>query len=79
VLSEAGFTVLGTYAFSAVTTWTLETLIGFAHSTSILSRAALGEHAEAFERDLHERLLAIHPDGGYEDVVSFTYDLAVKP
>jgi ubiquinone/menaquinone biosynthesis C-methylase UbiE len=78
VLTEAGFTVLGTYEFSAVTTWTLETLIGFAHSTSILSPAALGEHAEGFERDLHERLLTIHPNGRYEDLVSFAYDLAVK-
>lgn len=36
------------------------------------------KYAEAFARDLRERLLAIH-DGNFEESVCFTYDLAIKP
>ena len=36
VLTDAGLTVIGTYEFTR-RLWTLETLAGFAHSTSILS------------------------------------------
>ena len=79
VLAGAGLTVIGTYEFRASHTWALETLAGFAHSTSILSRSALGDHAEAFERDLRDRLLAVQPNGNFEESVTFTYDLAVKP
>jgi SAM-dependent methyltransferase len=79
VLASAGLTVIGTFEFTAPHIWTLETLAGFAHSTSILSRSALGDHVEAFERDLRDRLLAVQPNGNFEEPVSFTYDLAVKP
>jgi hypothetical protein len=78
VLSDAGLRVIGTYEFTVPHVWTLESLAGFAHSTSILSRPALGSHLEAFERDLRHRLLPLQPDGRFEDAVSFTYDLAVK-
>ncbi len=55
-----------------------QALAGFAHSTSILSRSALGDHVQAVERDLRDRLLAAEPNGHFEESVSFTYDLAVK-
>jgi len=79
VLVRAGLAVVGSYEFTASRTWSVETLTGFAHSTSILSRTALGDHAEAFERDLRKRLLAVQPDGNLKESVCFTYDLAVKP
>jgi len=79
VLADAGLNVIGTYEFTAPHVWTLETLAGFAYSSSILSRSALGNLVEVFERDLRDRLLAIQPDGTFEEAVSFTYDLAVKP
>jgi ubiquinone/menaquinone biosynthesis C-methylase UbiE len=79
VLADAGLSVIGTYEFAAPHSWTLETLAGFAYSTSILSRSALGNHVEAFERDLRDRLLSIQPDGHFEESVSFSYDLALKP
>ena len=78
VLAAAGLGVVGTYRFSAPRTWTPETLAGFAHSTSILSRSALGGRVEAFERDLRDRLLAVQPDGAFHETVGFSYDLAVK-
>jgi ubiquinone/menaquinone biosynthesis C-methylase UbiE len=79
VLAEAGLDVIGTYEFATPHSWSLESLAGFAYSTSILSRSALGNHVEAFERDLQDRLLSIQADGNFEESVSFTYDLAVKP
>jgi hypothetical protein len=79
VLADAGLTVIGTYEFRVPHIWTVESVAGLAHSTSILSRSALGDHVEAFERDLRDRLLAVQPDGNFEESVSFTYDLAVKP
>jgi ubiquinone/menaquinone biosynthesis C-methylase UbiE len=76
VLASAGLTVIGSYEFAAPHIWTPETLAGFAHSTSILSRTALGDHVEAFEHDLRDRLLGVQPGGNFEETVSFTYDLA---
>jgi SAM-dependent methyltransferase len=79
VLANAGLTIVGTYEFRVPHIWTLEALAGFAHSTSVLSLSALGHHVEAFERDLRERLLALQPNGNFEEPVSFAYDLALKP
>ena len=79
VLAADGLAIIGSFEFAAPRTWSFEALTGFAHSTSILSRTALGDHAEAFERDLRARLLAAQPDGNLQESVSFTYDLAVKP
>lgn len=79
VLAEAGLELVGTYSFTAPHVWSLQTLAGLAHSTSILSRPALGGHLADFERDLAERLLAVQPDGRFEEQVTFWYDLAVKP
>lgn len=78
VLAGAGLKVLGAYEFREPHSWTLEALAGFAHSTSILSRTALGVHLEAFERDLRDRLLAVQPGGHFDETVSFTYDLAIN-
>lgn len=79
VLTDAGLAVVGTYEFEEPYVWTVETLAGFAYSTSILSRPALGEHLEGFERDLHDRLLAVHPEGRFEETISFKYELALRP
>ncbi len=79
VLAGAGLTVIGTFEFQARHSWSPESLAGFAQPVSIPSRSALDEHLEAFGRDLYGRLLAVRPDGHSDDVVSFTYDLAVMP
>lgn len=79
VLDEAGFCLVGTYTFSAPHRWTPASLAGFAYSTSVLSRAALGGRVEAFEQDLEDRLLGVQPDGRFEETVEFAYDLAWRP
>ncbi len=45
--------------------WTVESLIGYAYSTSVLSRKALGEQAGMFEADLRRTLLACDPRNVY--------------
>lgn len=78
VLAGAGFELLGSYEFTAPHSWTIESLAGFAYSTSVLSRAALGKHVKDFEKDLRGRLLSIQPSGIFEESVKFRYDLAVS-
>ena len=79
VLGDAGLELIGTYEFRTPHRWTIEALVGFAHSTSILSRPILGSRLREFETDLRARLLAAEPAGSFEEVVTFTYDLAVRP
>ena len=76
VLADAGLTVIGTYEFTAHI-WTLETLgrLRPLHPFPV----SLGDRVEAFERDLRDRLLAVQPNGNFEETVSFTHDLAIKP
>ncbi len=79
VLSEAGFDIVGRHEFTQVHDWHVASLLGWAYSTSILSRTALGDHVEAFEADVRERLLAIEPAGVFREAASFAYDLARRP
>ncbi|HET9058841.1 MAG TPA: hypothetical protein VFN61_02885, partial [Acidimicrobiales bacterium] len=78
VLARAGFDVVGSHEIRVPRTWSAETLVGFAHSTSIFSRAALGEYAGRFEEDFAARLLALHPGNNFVEEVRFSYDLAKK-
>jgi len=78
VLQDAGFDVVGRYEFAAVHDWTITELIGLVYSTSLLSRAALGDRAAAFEADVRERLLAVEPDGIFREHAPFAYDLAFR-
>jgi trans-aconitate methyltransferase len=78
VLAAAGLDVVGTFDFPTLQTWTLDTLIGLMYSTSFLSRGALGDHADRFEHDLRDRLLAVNSDGVFHDEMTFTYQLAVR-
>jgi SAM-dependent methyltransferase len=79
VLREAGFELAGSYEFPHVHDWTVATLLGFMSSTSVLSRAALGEQRAAFEADVREQLLAVESSGVFRDEVRFGYDLARRP
>jgi SAM-dependent methyltransferase len=72
VLTDAGFRSLGTREFTVTHEWTTESLIGHAYSTSVLSRAALGDSAPDFEADLRNSLAAYAP---FTQQLSFAYDL----
>ena len=79
VLADAGFVVVGRYEFAEIHDWTLEALIGFVYSTSLLPRSVLGDRAGTFEADLGERLRAIEPSGIFREHARFAYDLAYRP
>lgn len=76
VLRDAGLTYLGRFKFTATQTWTVESLIGFAYSTSILSRRALGDASATFERELAERLSPLATDGTFAASAGYAYELA---
>jgi ubiquinone/menaquinone biosynthesis C-methylase UbiE len=75
VLENAGFTDVRRYEFTEVQDWTVDALIGFMYSTSVLSRVVLGDQAGAFEADMYERLGAVDPSGVFREHATFAYDL----
>jgi SAM-dependent methyltransferase len=75
VLTEAGFAPAGRRAFYSDLDWTIDTITGFVLSTSVLSRAALGDRAPAFEAEAHRDLLACSPDGQFTQHATFATEL----
>lgn len=78
-LRGAGFDPVVTRDFPSAHEWSLPELLGNLRSTSVLSRAALGERHEAFEAALTSALLAHDPSGRYAETIRFGYTLARKP
>jgi SAM-dependent methyltransferase len=79
ILRDAGFQLAGSYQFPVSWDWTPEALIGFAYSTSVLSRAALGGLAAGFEQDLRQEVCAAEPSGVLRQTIRFGYELARRP
>jgi SAM-dependent methyltransferase len=79
ILRDTGFQLAGSYQFPVSWEWTPDTLIGFAYSTSVLSRAALGDLAAGFEEDLRREVCACEPSGVLRQTIEFAYDLARRP
>jgi len=55
-LAASPFSNVQTITVEVVRTWTIDTLIGFAYSTSFASLARVGDRREAFERALRARI-----------------------
>jgi ubiquinone/menaquinone biosynthesis C-methylase UbiE len=79
VLREAGFADVSSCTLSEPHDWTIETIIGFLHSTSVCSKAVLGKSAEAFESELKAALLGQDPSGTYRENTQWGYTLGRKP
>jgi SAM-dependent methyltransferase len=79
VLRAAGFADVASYQFAIPYVWTLDAIIGNLYSTSVASRHALGERADAFEADLRQTLLAYDARGEFPATLSFGYTLARRP
>jgi len=79
VLLMAGFEEVESHEFRVPHVWTLDSLVGYLHSTSGVSKPVLGDKAEAFERDLRETLLAHNSCGQYEETATFGYLLGNRP
>lgn len=73
VLNEAGFAEVESFEFFVPHAWTIDELIGFFYSTSLLSRRVLGDFVPAFEYDLRRRLLEVDDRGIYSEDVGFGY------
>jgi hypothetical protein len=76
VLGRAGLTCEGRFNFVHVQRWTVESLIGLATQTSILSRGVLEHYGAALEIDLRATLLTCCGDGIFDQEMSLAYELA---
>jgi hypothetical protein len=79
VLRAAGFADVEKHDFEVPYIWSLDAIVGNLYSTSVASRHALGDRADAFEADLRRTLLAHDPRGEYPATLSFGYTLARRP
>ncbi|HVM99810.1 MAG TPA: class I SAM-dependent methyltransferase [Caulobacteraceae bacterium] len=79
LFAGAGFTDFRAREFEAAHEWTLEGLLGFLRSTSVLSRHALGERHTAFEDEVSAALLAADPSGRYRETLRFGCTMGRKP
>lgn len=76
VLENAGFRYSGRFEFEREDTWTVESLIGFMYSTSILSRDALGGSTDEFEADVQRRLRPFLTQGTFDQRTHCVYEFA---
>lgn len=79
ILAEAGFELAGRHSVALSHDWTADELAGFVASTSVLSAAALGGDAAAFDADLRRELAACQPDGRFSQHTQVAYELARRP
>ena len=79
VMAAAGLRHLGKTEVLEPTSWTIESLLGSAHSTSFLNERTLGEHAAAFADDLRTTLGPLARDDRFHAELSYAIDLARAP
>jgi hypothetical protein len=79
ILGDCGFETGESWTVPVSHQWSVEALTGFAFSTSVLSRAALGGRAGAFAAELKRDLLGCVPGGRFRQVISFACELARRP
>lgn len=78
-LYASAFTVLDGLSVTTRTPLSENHIVGRAFSTSLCSRAALGVHAEEFEKDLRAALREIAPDGNFIEIAEMVALLARRP
>lgn len=79
VMRDAGFIDVASHTFVQPQEWTIDSILGFLYSTSVSSKAALGESAQPFEAELTAAMLAHDPAGTYREDIQWGYTLARKP
>jgi ubiquinone/menaquinone biosynthesis C-methylase UbiE len=79
VLSRAPFSRLDVVHWDRTLTRSLDSVIGLQYSYSYSSPAQLGEHKNAFERDLRQALTDVNPHGGFEERVRTQAIIATRP
>jgi SAM-dependent methyltransferase len=78
-LFASAFTRLDGLSVTIRTPITADGIVGRAFSTSVCSRQALGDRAEAFEADLRAALREIAPDGNFMEIAEMVALLARRP
>lgn len=73
LLIEGGFVEVEQKEVLIPHVWTIDELVGFFYSTSILSKRVLGASVGEFEADLRASLLAVDSRGEYPEDVLFAY------
>ena len=79
VLTAHGFEHVGTYDFPHPYVWTPDSILGNLHSTSNLSRLALGDETQRFDADLRRALLTYDSSGRYLETLRFGYSVFRRP
>jgi ubiquinone/menaquinone biosynthesis C-methylase UbiE len=77
-LQESDFQNLESVEIKTGRSWTTDQVIGYLYSTSSSSIPVLGDKKEHFEADVRRRLLAINPDGVFEEEVTTSTLMAWK-
>ena len=78
LLRNSGFAVVER-EFVVNWNWTCESIVGFMYSTSIASRAALGDRASAFGQAVGAALLAAAPGDQFESTQRFGLTVGLVP
>jgi len=74
-LASIGFLDISTHEFQAIHEWTVESMLGYLYSTSILSRRVLGDRRSAFEADFKGALARLGGNGVFQESIRFGYAL----
>lgn len=76
LLQESSFTHIERHILTYPLQWDIDGIIGHLYSTSFCSPVLLGEKKTPFEADLRRTLMAIEPDGRFEEEVQLEVILA---
>jgi SAM-dependent methyltransferase len=79
LLAAHGFEMVASFQAAVGHTWTIDEIAGNMASTSVLSRAALGDEADDFDADLREALRYCQQDGALWQDMTFTCELVRVP
>ena len=79
VLTEAKFENVASYTFIEPHDWTVDSIVGYLHSTSVCSRRILAGNLAAFDSELRSELQALNPTGIFHEQIRFGYTLGRKP
>lgn len=79
ILARSPFSHVETARWDRTLTRTLDEVIGLQFSYSYSSPAQLGDHKDAFERDLRAALTAFSPDGRFDENVRTEATIATRP
>jgi SAM-dependent methyltransferase len=79
ILAAAGFDITGSLQATIGRAWTIDEIVGYLASTSVLSPAALGDDADEFDTDLRDALRPCERDGVLRQDITFSCELARVP